>query len=264
MASISIRDNQRQKVYDSEALAFEGRTERGTPYDALPEYKTVAECQQFVSKVVSSSTWKHLCPFGPEYVTVADGRGRRRAGASGGRITIPRFARRRWYLLHELAHVATPAEEWAPHGPQYVFAYLHLVSRFLGPRQHAALTSAMASYRVKVCDYMGSGVYDGTTVRHVTATDTVSQSEPPSKAKALGEARLCDVCGMVLSRLRRGRFCSDVCRWTYHNGRRPLRTVDTREKVCATCGTEFVAKRADTKTCSPACRQKAYRRRRGT
>jgi len=39
-------------------------------------------------------------------------------------------------------------------------------------------------------------------------------------------------------------------------------TARDREKVCGVCGEEFTAKRVDAKTCSPACKQKAYRRRR--
>jgi predicted nucleic acid-binding Zn ribbon protein len=33
-------------------------------------------------------------------------------------------------------------------------------------------------------------------------------------------------------------------------------------KVCEVCGEEFTATRRDQKTCSRACKQKAYRRRR--
>jgi hypothetical protein len=35
---------------------------------------------------------------------------------------------------------------------------------------------------------------------------------------------------------------------------------DERHKVCAICGAQFVAKRADAKTCSPRCRQRLRRR----
>jgi hypothetical protein len=34
------------------------------------------------------------------------------------------------------------------------------------------------------------------------------------------------------------------------------------ERVCRTCGALFLPKRADALTCSPACRQRAYRQRR--
>jgi putative metallohydrolase (TIGR04338 family) len=268
VASSSIRDSQRQRVYDSERLAFEGLQNRAEPYKTRPEYKTVAECQGFVDEVTLSPTWKYLCPpeLSPRYVTVTDGRGRRRGGATArDTIAMPKFARRQWYLLHELAHVAlwdgTQAGEWPAHGPEYVCAYLHLLREVLGPEPHAALTEAMAAHRIKVCSYMGGGVYDSTTVEYVTAIDTPPFPHTPSESQRESEARRCSECAVGLSRLHRGRFCSDECRWTHHNKRRHLRSVDTREKACEVCGREFVAKRADTKTCSPACRQKSYRQR---
>jgi endogenous inhibitor of DNA gyrase (YacG/DUF329 family) len=63
---------------------------------------------------------------------------------------------------------------------------------------------------------------------------------------------------------RRGRgyvFCSYRCEYTYHNHRRAQRDEHLREKTCEVCGKEFTATRAHTKTCSPACKQKAYRQR---
>jgi len=53
---------------------------------------------------------------------------------------------------------------------------------------------------------------------------------------------------------RRPTYCSLACRQA-HRAR-------AREKVCGVCGEAFTATRADAKTCSPACRQKAYRLRR--
>jgi hypothetical protein len=57
-------------------------------------------------------------------------------------------------------------------------------------------------------------------------------------------------------------FCSYRCQYTYHNRRRSQRDEHLRQKVCEVCGVEFTATRAHAKTCSPACKQKAYRRRR--
>lgn len=57
-------------------------------------------------------------------------------------------------------------------------------------------------------------------------------------------------------------FCSDRCRWTFYNRQRDERNAQAREKVCESCGEPFTATRADAKTCSAACKQKAYRRRR--
>ena len=80
----------------------------------------------------------------------------------------------------------------------------------------------------------------------------------------------CGTCGrQVVSRtthgmyrLRRHVFCCARCQWTHHNTVRNERGARAREKLCEACGEEFTAKRADAKTCSPACKQKAYRRRR--
>ncbi len=56
-------------------------------------------------------------------------------------------------------------------------------------------------------------------------------------------------------------FCSDACGRVYHNQSRRERRAEQCEKVCDVCGEEFTATRNDAKTCSPKCRQKAYRRR---
>jgi hypothetical protein len=52
-------------------------------------------------------------------------------------------------------------------------------------------------------------------------------------------------------------YCSDYCR---ENSKR----ANTAWVVCETCKTSFTPTRRDAKTCSPACRQKAYRQRRAS
>jgi endogenous inhibitor of DNA gyrase (YacG/DUF329 family) len=63
-----------------------------------------------------------------------------------------------------------------------------------------------------------------------------------------------------------GAYCSDRCsRITfnrYHAAKRKANRQRYLAKTCEVCGEEFTAKRVDAKTCSPACKQKAYRRRR--
>jgi hypothetical protein len=56
-------------------------------------------------------------------------------------------------------------------------------------------------------------------------------------------------------------FCSYRCQYTFHNRRRSERDQGLREKVCEVCSKEFTATRAHAKTCSPACKQRAYRER---
>jgi hypothetical protein len=63
---------------------------------------------------------------------------------------------------------------------------------------------------------------------------------------------------LELSELRRT-LCSDPCRRAYHNQVRKEKRAEVRKKVCEVCGEEFTATRRDAKTCSKACKQKAYR-----
>jgi hypothetical protein len=68
------------------------------------------------------------------------------------------------------------------------------------------------------------------------------------------------VFGMSPHQYRKRVYCSDECREAYARTAKHKRSAP-HECSCEVCGTEFVAKRSDAKTCSPACRQKAYRRR---
>ena len=76
----------------------------------------------------------------------------------------------------------------------------------------------------------------------------------------------CDGCGRDVTspherRHRRWVVCSQRCAWTARNRLRAEAAAAARAKRCAVCGREFEAGRRDALTCSPACRQKAYRRR---
>jgi predicted RNA-binding Zn-ribbon protein involved in translation (DUF1610 family) len=65
----------------------------------------------------------------------------------------------------------------------------------------------------------------------------------------------------VKGRRRSAYYCSGRCRDERRLRVARERRARAREKACAECGAEFTATRSDAKTCSPACRQKAYRRR---
>jgi hypothetical protein len=283
VANGSIRDSQRQKIYDSEHIAFLGGIDN--PYTP-PDYKTVAEVQAVVDRVTATDTWRalgfsHIGMFERNPLTVKDGRGRRRGAASSfsNTIAIPRFARRDWYIMHELAHIAAdyihdfyyddddedgggwPAEEdpktgihipvknVAAHGPEFCGIYLYLLREYLSAEAHDALEAAFREKRVKV-----TPVQDQVAV---TVTDT---DAPPEPVTDIGTPlRLCLNCGLILMGIR-SKFCSDACRYTYHNHLRHERGEDDRKKTCLICGVEFTAKRADKKTCSPRCRQRLRRR----
>jgi endogenous inhibitor of DNA gyrase (YacG/DUF329 family) len=76
----------------------------------------------------------------------------------------------------------------------------------------------------------------------------------------------CETCGRVVHQIaRKGRthtFCCDRCREIHFVAyERRKRQAARNEIECAGCGKRFIPERSDTKTCSPACRQKLHRRR---
>lgn len=64
------------------------------------------------------------------------------------------------------------------------------------------------------------------------------------------------------ARFRRPRtFCTECCRVRWFQAQAKAARLAPRQKTCAACGQAFTATRRDARTCSPACRQKAYRER---
>jgi putative metallohydrolase (TIGR04338 family) len=284
---IRIRDSQREKVYRSERMVFRGSPGVPQPDSSkvTPDYKTVAECQEYVDYVTASDAWRKVLGIRTEGpVEARDGRGRRRASADSvnDQIKLPKWTRDRWQILHELAHIATDytynlahigdedgpwwfyEQTVAPHGPEYAGVYLYLVHEFLGLEVHDKLLSEFENNRVKVhhiveakpepaVEDIAPGELDTESPIAVTDTETLT-------AATDADTR-CLECGMHLSPITPHKFCSDRCRWTYHNRERRHRTADTREKTCEVCSKEFTAARSDAKTCSPKCRQKARRQR---
>jgi hypothetical protein len=80
----------------------------------------------------------------------------------------------------------------------------------------------------------------------------------------------CEGCGRPVVNLATGHYrvrtlCSDRCAWTVRNERLKDERIEARQqKVCPVCGETFDGSRRDTVTCSPKCRQKAYRQRNRT
>jgi predicted nucleic acid-binding Zn ribbon protein len=121
--------------------------------------------------------------------------------------------------------------------------YLGHTAQIVGVEAIDFMKAAVAAYRRKIGDAAsGDDRLPGTHAPHASA-------------------RWCVVCGKPRSKGGgSGAFCSDRCRWTYHNRLRGARMAARRgNRVCEVCGEHFTPKRMDAKTCSPACRQKKYR-----
>lgn len=144
------RDSQRSKLYAAEREAF-------PEMDTTPEYTTNDECKAYVDKVLGRAVVKRHYPRLVERgVEVRrPNMGQRRALAHAGLswdgqyvISLPRWARSRTVILHELAHQATRFQG-AAHGWQFAAAYLKLVRTMLGVEAEAKLKAAFRKHRVR-------------------------------------------------------------------------------------------------------------------
>jgi hypothetical protein len=118
------RDNQRSRVY-----AWEKRITKGAHYSGT--LATLEECTEFLRPIWRAERGR----YGRARVAMPPierpAWGQRSAIAHDcHRITLPRWARNPWTILHEAAHRLTPDDEG--HGPRFVGVFIGLVCRHMG------------------------------------------------------------------------------------------------------------------------------------
>lgn len=134
-----MRDSYRQRVYDAERKVFDNRP--------TVKWTTVSEIQAYTDKLIGSAWWQRRWSGKAWYVEIRPGKGHRRAVSYGGYIQLPKWARKEWVLLHELAHEVT---RWqgSPHGWQFLQCYIALVEHKMGKEAAVALKDELSAKRV--------------------------------------------------------------------------------------------------------------------
>lgn len=130
MAYTNVRDYQRTKCYKWE------RQEFNWDYDLMP----LEECQALCDKY---APWLNLI--------VSDGRGRRAACAKieKKQVCLPRWARKTWVVLHEIAHHLAYDPSHADHGHQFMQEYIQLLAKHYN-RDLEALRDSAVGYGLRV------------------------------------------------------------------------------------------------------------------
>ncbi len=166
------RDTQRRRVYSSEGMAWYNH-----PADAI-EFPEVEDVSREVKRLVNSrriwNSFPFMSPYAPNThkrapFTIRDGRGARCAMASPNELSFPRHQRKRWVILHELAHLLHAREQravrdsmalvnsdiyllkgyTAAHGWRFCMIYLKLVLWFIGRKEHDELKAHFKGMRVR-------------------------------------------------------------------------------------------------------------------
>jgi putative metallohydrolase (TIGR04338 family) len=143
------------KIKDQAGRLYSAEELSGIKYgDAI----TLKQCQKFVDKILSRKYV--LDNYGIQArrpITVLDGRGRRNACATfrhGQRvIKLPKWARTKFVILHEVAHHLTDLNG---HRPEFASCLLDLVRHFMGKESADALQGAYHLKGVKVLSKAGT------------------------------------------------------------------------------------------------------------
>lgn len=127
------RDQQRSRVYAWEKTAstkltrmLDGQASVHRHHD--PEFESIAQCSEFLAPIWLAERGRYSRARVPMPTIERPSWGQRRALAHWDhRITLPKWARNRWVILHEAAHRLTPGDE--AHGPRFVGVLIGLLAR---------------------------------------------------------------------------------------------------------------------------------------
>lgn len=134
MAYTNVRDSQRSKVYEWERLEFNGDN----------EMLSLESCQAICDKFASHT----LTGFN---LTATDGRRRRNACAKIDKhqVCLPRWSRKAWIVLHEIAHHLAYHPTHADHGRQFMQEYVQLLAKYYN-RDLETLRNSAVGYGLRV------------------------------------------------------------------------------------------------------------------
>jgi len=139
------RDSQRRRLYHAEGqVAALNR-------DLLP---TVPDIEAFVDEMLASHWLRtQFTPRVLEQVRIISGRENRSAYAAGSTISMPHWARSKFIVIHEVAHVLCDRyfgkDFIAGHGVEFASLQVAMVSQFLGQADGLELHQAFMRWGVK-------------------------------------------------------------------------------------------------------------------
>ncbi len=193
------RDTQRSRVY-----AWEGafvRAALGLDHHE-PEFKTLEECEEFLAPIWRAERGRYGRAKVPVPTLSRNLWGQRSATGSSyhHEIKLPRWARSRWVILHEAAHVMAGGKE--RHGSRFVGILIGMAARHIGIDGQAAIDLA-AEMGVKV-DIRSVGFIP--VLREPTLADRLREHLPGRITQLAWRAgcRRAQARGAVLTLIRRG------------------------------------------------------------
>ena len=138
------KDTQRLRVY---------RAEKFLDVLADPPLASFEACVEFVGHIVQSARFDSH--FMTQQILVLQ-RSHKRSAALGswrspqlGAVSLPEWARKRWVILHEMAHAVTPPQTGGGHGRYWCMAYSELIRWEFGKEVSDRLKANFRSLNVR-------------------------------------------------------------------------------------------------------------------
>ena len=166
-----LKDTQMTKVYDAESDAFYNKDDDwGGVKIPKSRFDTIKKCQSYLRNIVTKPAFKRWYPEAYFMLTqhpieITAGRSHARATGENWKtgkknyIALPKWARKRYVMLHELAHLVQYWEynlrstlgrrSVAGHGWQFCSIYLKLIRSEMGKDADKALRAAFKKKGVK-------------------------------------------------------------------------------------------------------------------
>ena len=165
-------DTQRSRVYAWERKAV--RLQGGEIYTAT--WATLNEVQTWAAPIWRAERARYGKAGHAAPSIERPHRGQRRALAHyDGRITLPRWARNPWVVLHEMAHQLAYGDK---HGPRFVGVLIGLASRHLGYDAYELMRQADAAGVKYAVRSIGSVPVFGTQARALQALQQEGPMSP--------------------------------------------------------------------------------------
>ncbi len=124
-------------------------------FDDGTNIMTCEEVKSHIAIVLNSYWWSSKMPYGVSLTKLNDGRGTNSAMVRFWpglkfELTIPRWARQRLVILHELSHVMTAMVGGVDdHGPIFCANFLNLVERWLGEPAYIEMESLFDKHKIE-------------------------------------------------------------------------------------------------------------------
>jgi putative metallohydrolase (TIGR04338 family) len=103
---------------------------------------TIPECKSYVEKVLRSAWTQNHFPLAETQLAKVKVTSTTRyssyADQQAGKITLARWTRNRYFILHEVAHLLTPMS-YSPHGKVFAATLLKLVRYWLDSKRYYRL-----------------------------------------------------------------------------------------------------------------------------